>query len=124
MSLRSPRPSRSRDVAPAAPQLRYREVACAEAGETPARREARCGRDYSLQTVTSAIGEDGLGGCVIFLRSPERRIVEAVRRGKCQFALVIGTAVFYLMYRFGKAIGWSAAPYSGTMTPNEKRNAS
>lgn len=59
----------------------------------------------------------------IFMRSPNRREVEAIRRGKCQFALVIGPDIFFLMYRFGKAIGWSGAPYWGALIPNEQRAA-
>ena len=58
----------------------------------------------------------------IFMRSPDRRKVEAVRSGKCQFALTIGPGVFFLMYRFGKAIGWSAAPYWGAITPKDERS--
>lgn len=57
----------------------------------------------------------------IFMRSPDRRKVEAVRRGRSQFALVIGPGIFFLMYRFGKAIGWSAAPYWGALSPNQER---
>lgn len=58
----------------------------------------------------------------IFMRSPDRRKVEAVRRGRCQFALTIGPGVFFLMYRFGKAIGWSAAPYWGAIIPKDQRS--
>jgi hypothetical protein len=57
----------------------------------------------------------------IFMCSPDRRKVEAVRKGKCQFGLTIGAGVFFLMYRFGKAIGWSAAPYWNAITPNDER---
>jgi len=59
----------------------------------------------------------------IFMRSPDRRKVEAVRRGKYQFALVIGPGIFFLMYRFGKAIGWSDAPYWGAIVPADERAA-
>jgi hypothetical protein len=55
------------------------------------------------------------------MRSPNPRQVEAIRKGKCQFALVIGPDMFFLMYRFGKAISWSAAPYWGALMPTEQR---
>lgn len=57
----------------------------------------------------------------IFIRSPNRRKMDAIRRGKDQFALVIGPDIFFLLYRFGKAIGWSAAPYWGIIIPNDER---
>lgn len=59
---------------------------------------------------------------IICIRSPERRTVDAVQKGKVQLALTMGAGVFYLMYRFGRAIGWSAAPYVGSMIPNERRS--
>ena len=58
----------------------------------------------------------------IFMRSPDRRKVEAVRRSRCQYALVSGPGIFFLMYRFARAIGWSGAPYWGALLPNEERS--
>src|SRR5207237_1143018 len=75
----------------------------------------------AYQSVLAPASADGhvLG---IFMRSPDRRKVEAVRRGRCQYALVSGPGIFFLMYRFARAIGWSAAPYWGAILPNEERS--
>jgi hypothetical protein len=59
----------------------------------------------------------------LFLRSPKARETEAVRRGKYQFALVSGPSVFFLMYRFGKAIKWSHAPCSWQLASGERQPA-
>lgn len=59
----------------------------------------------------------------VFVRSPKAREAEAVRRGKYQFALVQGPFVFFLMYRFGKAIKWSHAPCSWQLASGERQAA-
>lgn len=57
----------------------------------------------------------------IFINSPNRRQVEAIRKGRHNFALVIGPDLFFLLYRFGKAMGWSSAPFWDVIVPNEER---
>jgi len=59
----------------------------------------------------------------VFLGSPKAREAEAVRRGKYQFALVMGPSVFFLMYRFGKAIKWSHGPCSWELASGERQRA-
>lgn len=57
----------------------------------------------------------------VFINSPNRRQIDAIRRGRYNFALVIGPDLFFLMYRFGRAIGWAGAPFWGVIVPSEER---
>lgn len=53
------------------------------------------------------------------LRPPE---IEAIRRGTPEFALYVEETVILFLYRFGKAIPWSDAPFSWWLVPEEERS--
>jgi hypothetical protein len=57
----------------------------------------------------------------MFFRLPTRREVEAVRKGRCEFALAFEGPVIFLMYFFDPAIDWSDAPYCWHLVPEVER---
>ena len=57
----------------------------------------------------------------MFFRSPTRREVEAVRKGRCEFGLVVDGPIIFLLYRFHPAIDWSDATYSWHLVPETER---
>ena len=57
----------------------------------------------------------------MFLHGPRASEVEAVRKGECEFALVVKGPVIFFMYRFGKAVYWSDPSYSWHMVPEDQR---
>lgn len=84
------------------------------------------GEPYLLgRTNWPEVGEFDNRGCDhelrVFVRAPKARETEAVRWGKYPFALVVGHSVFFLMYRFGKAIKWSHAPCSWELASDERQ---
>jgi hypothetical protein len=54
------------------------------------------------------------GGCelALFFATPTAREVQAVRRGKAQFAWVDSEHAAVLAFRFGDGVPWSDAPYT------------
>src|SRR3989442_1943192 len=54
----------------------------------------------------------------MFLGSPTRDEVEAVRHGECEFALAYDDGVIFFLYRFGEAIRWSDSPYFFHLIPS------
>jgi len=65
----------------------------------------------------------GPGGYELTLFHPEVRedLVNAVRRGPAEFALIVETQVIVLAYRFGEAIPWNDVPYSWHLQLEERR---
>ena len=56
----------------------------------------------------------GPGVCELILvhNDIDEDLVEAVRRGPAEFALIVESQVLLLAYRFGDAIAWNDVPYS------------
>ncbi len=61
----------------------------------------------------------GPGGheLTIFHPSIEPRLVEDVRRGPAEFALIVEAPVIVLAFRFGKTAGWEETPYCWHLQP-------
>ncbi|XXX79215.1 hypothetical protein WMF30_10615 [Sorangium sp. So ce134] len=49
------------------------------------------------------------------------RDIAAVRRGPCEFALLVQQPVIWLLYRFDGACDWSDAPFSVHLVPEAER---
>jgi hypothetical protein len=58
----------------------------------------------------------------MFSEAPRPEVVEAVRKGECEFALAVDGPVIFFLYRFGSAIRWSDAPYSWHLVPEPQRS--
>src|SRR5262245_48218114 len=65
----------------------------------------------------------GPGGPELTLFHPEIRagVVDDVRRGPGEFALIVEPPVIVLAYRFGESIPWSDVPYSWHLQPEPGR---
>jgi hypothetical protein len=65
----------------------------------------------------------GPGGHELTLFHPRIRpeLIEDVRRGPAEFALIVRPAVLVLAYRFGETIPWDDAPYSWHLQPEFRR---
>jgi hypothetical protein len=63
------------------------------------------------------------GGLELTLFHPEIRddMVDDVRRGEAEFAMIIEPSVIVLAYRFGHAILWEDVPYSWHLQPADWR---
>jgi hypothetical protein len=63
------------------------------------------------------------GGHELLLRfvRPAAQEVEAVSRGDCEFALASVGDILFFLYRFGKAVRWSDAPYAWHLLPEDQR---
>jgi len=57
----------------------------------------------------------------LFRTDIEEDVVEAVRRGKGEFALVVESSVIILAYRFEDAIPWEDVPYTWHLQPEDRR---
>lgn len=63
----------------------------------------------------------------LFFHNPSSQEIQAVKKGKVEFGLVVGSGVLFLVFRFLPAfkgqsgIHWSDAPYSYHMLPEELR---
>lgn len=57
----------------------------------------------------------------IFHPSIEAGLVEDVRRGPAEFALIVEAPVIVLAFRFGEAGGWYEAPYCWHLQPEFRR---
>lgn len=59
----------------------------------------------------------------LFFRSPRRAEIEAVKRERAEFALLVEGSVIFFLYRFGFSDGvpWSDAPYTLHLVPEERR---
>jgi len=58
---------------------------------------------------------------ILFLNSPTRDEIYAVRKGIAHLALYVERNLIILLYKFGQAIRWSDAPYSVHLVPQEER---
>lgn len=58
----------------------------------------------------------------LFLRRLSTDDVQAVRTGSAAFALVEERPVVLLLYRFGRRVPWSDAPFSLHLVPEEQRS--
>jgi hypothetical protein len=65
----------------------------------------------------------GPGGpeLTIFHREIGDDLVEDVRRGPTEFALIVEPPVIVLAYRFGESIPWNNVPYSWHLQPEHRR---
>jgi hypothetical protein len=63
------------------------------------------------------------GGHELTLFHPEIRpeLIEDVRRGEAEFALIVRPSVIVLAYRFGETIPWEDAPYTWHLQPEFRR---
>jgi len=58
----------------------------------------------------------------LFYSSPSATEVTAIRTGPCEFALYARQPLLVLCFRFKGAGGWSDAPYSWHLLPEEERD--
>jgi hypothetical protein len=58
---------------------------------------------------------------LLFLKSPTRREIDAVRRETTEFSLTIEPPLIVLCYRFGDGIPWSDAPFTYHLVPANQR---
>ena len=65
----------------------------------------------------------GCGGpeLTIFHRAIGDDLVDDVRRGPAEFALIVELPVIVLAYRFGESIPWNNVPYSWHLQPEQRR---
>lgn len=65
----------------------------------------------------------GPGGpeLTIFHREIDDDLVEDIRRGPAEFALIVEPPVIVLAYRFGESSPWNDVPYSWHLQPEPKR---
>lgn len=65
----------------------------------------------------------GLSGHELTLFRPDvtPRMVEDVRRGQAEFALVVEPPILAFAYRFGESIPWSDVPYCWNLQPASRR---
>ncbi|MGP0067759.1 MAG: hypothetical protein ACLQGP_29715 [Isosphaeraceae bacterium] len=65
----------------------------------------------------------GSGGpeLTIFQREIGDDLVDDVRRGAAEFALIVEPQVFVLAFRFGESISWDNVPYSWHLQPETRR---
>jgi hypothetical protein len=65
----------------------------------------------------------GPGGheLTLFLHEIDDDVVEGVRRGPAEFALIVESPVIVLAYRFGESIRWNDVPYSWHLQPPSRR---
>src|SRR5215831_8746401 len=57
----------------------------------------------------------------MFFSAPGRQEVEAVRKGRCEFALAVEGPVIFLVYCFRPTVDWSDAPYSWHLVPENEQ---
>jgi hypothetical protein len=65
--------------------------------------------------------EGGAADLVLRFSRPSVAEIDAVRRGECEFAVVEQGGVTLFLYRFGKAIQWSDAPFDWHRLPEARR---
>ena len=58
---------------------------------------------------------------VMFWPNLSVRDIAAVRRGQCEFAVLVQQPVIWLLYRFDGACDWSDAPFSVHLVPEAER---
>ena len=58
---------------------------------------------------------------LMWLASPSRAEISDIRQGQAEFALVVEPPLIVLLYRFGRAIPWSDAPYSWHLVPEAEQ---
>lgn len=58
---------------------------------------------------------------LLFFNRPTPREIEDVKRGAAEFAFLTSEDVLVFLFRFGREILWSDAPYSIHMVPAEQR---
>jgi hypothetical protein len=58
---------------------------------------------------------------VLWFQSPAQRELDDVGNRECEFALVVANDVLFFLYRFGRSMGWSDAPYSWWLVPPNQR---
>jgi hypothetical protein len=88
-----------------APRVAHPRVPAYRVGESlvPGRRRWPAGAQYGF-------GADG-HQLTLFVPSVDPRIIEDVRRGEAEFAMVGESPVFLLAYRLGGRSSWSAVPF-------------
>jgi hypothetical protein len=59
---------------------------------------------------------------VLFFPAPSKGEVLDARKGDCEFALFVEAHAIFLLYRFGKSIQWSDAPFSYWLVPENERS--
>jgi len=58
---------------------------------------------------------------LMVMRDLSEEDIADVRKGECEFAVVWNLGMIFFLYRFGKAIPWSDAPYSWWLVPESER---
>jgi hypothetical protein len=58
---------------------------------------------------------------LMWLGSPSREEVRAIRKGRAEFRLLVESGVIFLLYRFEGNARWSDCPYSYHLVPAEQR---
>lgn len=98
-----------------APRVEHPRVPAYRVGEplVPGRRRWPAGAQYGF-------GADG-HQLTLFVRGVDPRIIEDVRRGDAEFAMVGESPVFLLAYRLGDQVGWDAVPFGWHLQHAESR---
>lgn len=63
----------------------------------------------------------GVHELLMWLGSPSREEVRAIRKGRAEFGLLVESGVIFLMYRFEGNPHWSDCPYHYHLVPPEQR---
>ncbi len=98
-----------------APRVAHPRVPAYRVGEplVAGRRRWPAGAQYGF-------GTDG-HQLTLFVQSIDARIIDDVRRGEAEFAMVGESPVFLLAYRMGERAGWSAVPFGWHLQHAESR---
>ena len=59
---------------------------------------------------------------ILFYRSPQKSETMDVRKGDCEFGLLVEGDVIFLLYRFGESLPWSDATFSTHLVPEDERS--
>ena len=98
---------RARVHRPVVPAYRVGELFHSGIRSWPEGAQFHCGPGhYELMLFHAEVGED---------------LVEEVRRGPAEFALIVEPQVIVLAYRFGERIPWQDIPYSWHLQPAERQ---
>jgi len=57
----------------------------------------------------------------MFLNRPSIQEVSDIRHGEAEFGLLVEGTIIFLLYRFGKSIQWSDAPFTWWVVPESER---
>jgi hypothetical protein len=79
------------------------------------------GRQTWPEGAEYAFGPDGGHDLTLFCSEIDDDIVNDVRRGEAEFALIVQVPVIVLAYRFGSAIPWNDVSYTWHLQPERRR---